>query len=37
VRSSQGPQALVGYTSGGAPFGLTEDEYDAPFDDDNPF
>jgi hypothetical protein len=23
---------VVGYTSGGAPFGLTEDEYGAPFD-----
>ncbi len=28
---------VVGYTSGGAPYGLTEDEFDAPFDDDNPF
>jgi hypothetical protein len=28
---------VVGYTSGGAPYGLTEDVYDAPFDDDNPF
>ena len=28
---------VVGYTSGGAPFGLTEDEHDAPFDDGNPF
>jgi hypothetical protein len=25
---------VVGYTSGGAPYGLTEDLYDAPFDDD---
>ena len=28
---------VVGYTPGGMPYGLTEDEYDAPFDDDAPF